>query len=1716
MLTKSSSHGPGGIRSLAQAMIAVLLFCSVSHAQTVTVLPNQIPNGITSPSQFRQRIDIVLNGPDVGLTTSFTITMPPEVTLVANSATVTSDNPALVPFLKGFPSGSQLAFGLTGTANGDEVSVQFDVRTPVSFTGISSGAALDTAYVVDFADDLECNADRRPLTSLHQNRQIQFVKFTAPDSTIGDTTTLGGRLYHMEFKPQFGAQGLPDLSHTGLTTASQGFADNTTDVTYTFYVSTDSTLIRSSSQTAAALFTIGADDQPLTGQRQNPRLIPGTFIREDFTTVFADSTEAMIALANAPHNDNVFIYMTSDVTGDWFLGRSGPLLVLHPPEFVIAGWDYDDDGGDDFNTTGIVQVPSELIGGGGQKDNNDITVDSGLFLARGSAIPQTGFSPSSLSSVELLFKVEDSDNAGTVEVGIFLLSTAFPSATLADLDPLRGGSPDKLSNAILVTPTLLTAADRVFDFEPLTRHAVADTITDFIDPGDYHVYFGAMDADGNKALHQVRRDPFDSPARDAVLTVGHSPTLTIDLAQFNDFDGDGDLDVETGIGLSQMINSTNGLELSTSPSRQIVPISWGRAGIEGDLDVDDSATLGLYFSTRSNFREAGASAAYTSGNSDGTDLLNTIARGGTDTHEIQANIDLSSDDQLDNLFEWDLWSYVSPEGTVPATDTRYFIYGILKGGGSQRLVSFTGSGALNFQHPPYVMAKEPRGGTVTASTNHPVTISWSAVDVDNGGTPLSGVPSNGLSAPNSRNNAPNIRILLSSVNLSGSDVTTWATITALSTNQKRPIWIANSTDGSLAGEIELNEGVDSTFVIRGEFLHENLGGRATQGVKINTDLDVYIAIDGKGDGSQPTHFAPFSPVVRAPSAVRFTGTEPTGKPAADDEWVVSNGMKVAVGEMIQWSISPNVNPYGTKVEVVNIYVTVDSSHFSPVDQDPVAAGIQPFSVGSKTMLDTRLVTQGAYLDPTAASTWRLDFRYDDNGGSGITFFDGAHPLAILNLQAIRVTGASSITIDDSGSRTSNMLDHTLTDLNPATASTSVTISSRTTVAGTVPLQNRRTTAHPSADVVTFSLRKVGSFVTFADSLFELQDIDSNKDGVQVRSNGSSGTYTLTQVPPGRWILSAAVDRYLTGHDTLDVTPGTPSIAGFNPVKLGDGSGSELMGGDAAGYNDKTGASLPDNFIDGSDISAINASLFKLLGDSDYNTFADINQDSVVNGTDKDMATANQTSNIGEVGKKVPVFPTFKQALMSGDNTEALISLAGVPTEEIKPGDTFDVKVMVDGANLVRTYEFHVSYDPEKLAVVDLVSTGSLFTNYLFDVGGKIREGDFGIVNSILGPTPVGGSGAAELGTVRFRAISRASETHLCVSDALLINVEHNAVTPRLGEGFTVGLSRDPIRFHDEDGEVIYGLIHSDVDDTIDFNDFITLAASFRKPVDHPDYDLRADLTGDDTVDFSDFLIFSRNFGKTAVDVPPSTKRMRQLTKPLQPRNLGTIATLTESRPARAGQPIKVRLGIEDAEEVTAWCANVSFDPSVLAFKEVKQSDGSLLTLKGDAPLLLVHSEGPGSLTVGNALSSGVAAEGSVGLVELVFEPLTDDLEHQVDLVKALVYDDLGRSTVIVGDGPLVIQPLPADFALHQNFPNPFNPETQISYDLAEEGPVWLEIYSITGQVVRTLVREPQPAGRYRVVWQGDDASGRRVASGIYFSRMVARDFHAVRKLMLLK
>lgn len=89
--------------------------------------------------------------------------------------------------------------------------------------------------------------------------------------------------------------------------------------------------------------------------------------------------------------------------------------------------------------------------------------------------------------------------------------------------------------------------------------------------------------------------------------------------------------------------------------------------------------------------------------------------------------------------------------------------------------------------------------------------------------------------------------------------------------------------------------------------------------------------------------------------------------------------------------------------------------------------------------------------------------------------------------------------------------------------------------------------------------------------------------------------------------------------------------------------------------------------------------------------------------------------------------------------------------------------------------------------------------------------------------------------------------------------------------------------------------------------------------------------------------------------------------------------------------------------------------------------------------------------------------------------------------------------------------LPTDFGLGQNYPNPFNPATVIAYDIPSVAVVRIVIYDVLGREVDTLVEETLSAGRYTAVWK---AEGR--ASGVYFVRMTAGNFAAVRRMLLVK
>ncbi len=99
--------------------------------------------------------------------------------------------------------------------------------------------------------------------------------------------------------------------------------------------------------------------------------------------------------------------------------------------------------------------------------------------------------------------------------------------------------------------------------------------------------------------------------------------------------------------------------------------------------------------------------------------------------------------------------------------------------------------------------------------------------------------------------------------------------------------------------------------------------------------------------------------------------------------------------------------------------------------------------------------------------------------------------------------------------------------------------------------------------------------------------------------------------------------------------------------------------------------------------------------------------------------------------------------------------------------------------------------------------------------------------------------------------------------------------------------------------------------------------------------------------------------------------------------------------------------------------------------------------------------------------------------------------------------------------PVSETPLPRVLSL-TNYPNPFNPSTNINYQIEHGGPARLSVHDVRGRLVRTLVNEPREAGSYKVTWDGRDEDGQALPSGIYFARIKSGNTGASLKLVLMK
>ena len=253
------------------------------------------------------------------------------------------------------------------------------------------------------------------------------------------------------------------------------------------------------------------------------------------------------------------------------------------------------------------------------------------------------------------------------------------------------------------------------------------------------------------------------------------------------------------------------------------------------------------------------------------------------------------------------------------------------------------------------------------------------------------------------------------------------------------------------------------------------------------------------------------------------------------------------------------------------------------------------------------------------------------------------------------------------------------------------------------------------------------------------------------------------------------------------------------------------------------------------------------------------------------------------------------------------------------------------------------------------------------------------------------------------------------------------------------------------------------------------------------------------------LIFALCFGMTLTSYG-------QAVVSLQP------TTLTAPK---VGEQLTVTVAIMGGKAVAGYQVSIAFDPAVLAYASATDV-GYFPSGAYTVPL-----QGDGNITFVAAALEGTATETSGPLATLTFDVLHPNAFRSLQLTDVLLANADATAQAVrwtdahgTWNDPFNAAP-PEQTVMLPNYPNPFNPETWIPYQLAVPAEVTLMIYSADGKLVRTLVLGHQAAGVYQAkdraaYWDGRNTQGESVASGLYLYTFRAGDFSATGKMLILK
>ena len=212
----------------------------------------------------------------------------------------------------------------------------------------------------------------------------------------------------------------------------------------------------------------------------------------------------------------------------------------------------------------------------------------------------------------------------------------------------------------------------------------------------------------------------------------------------------------------------------------------------------------------------------------------------------------------------------------------------------------------------------------------------------------------------------------------------------------------------------------------------------------------------------------------------------------------------------------------------------------------------------------------------------------------------------------------------------------------------------------------------------------------------------------------------------------------------------------------------------------------------------------------------------------------------------------------------------------------------------------------------------------------------------------------------------------------------------------------------------------------------------------------------------------------------------------------------------SGEKVSVPLKIDNIYGIAGGDIRIGYDSNVLRPIDISSKANVLLAS---------NVKNPGDIHIVFASSENMLDE---DLAVINFEVISDNISP-LTLKKVELYGNdsiLINSTKIDGYFSSYAIP-PKDSALLQNFPNPFNPDTWMPYQLKNDSDVIIRIYTVAGDLVRELDLGYKAAGIYlskdrAAYWDGKDKFGTSVSSGIYFYSIKARDFSEVRKMIILK